>query len=251
MGENVAIIPVRLSSERFPNKHLQNFNGKPIIQHVIDYTKKLDFINRVVIATEDEKMKEYEKEVDEVFLMEPGGARCGSERTYRYYLRNNVFDYYFSIPADEPVIDSTEVNRGWSELSKILEDESVGTFYTDFYNKDDLNDIRSCKIVNDEERVLYFSRSVIPIQKNGEIADLSVYKKHIGIHVFPKKLLKYLGQELWGDWISPLSEVESLEQNRFLQFGLDVYLQKIKHIGFGIDTIDQITKLEQRINENS
>jgi len=251
MAENVAIIPVRLSSERFPNKHLENFNGKPIIEHVIEYTKKLDFINRVVIATEDEKLKKYENDVDEVFMMEKGGARCGSERAYRYYLRNNIFDNYISIPADEPLINSDELNKSLPNLIKVLENESVGTLYCDFYNKEDLRDLKSCKIVCDEDKVLYFSRSIIPMSKTGELADLSLYKKHVGVFVFSKRLLKHLGQELWGDWKSELSDIESLEQNRFLQFGLDVQVEKINHVGFGIDAPDQIKKLEQRLIENS
>lgn len=250
MANNVAVIPVRLQSDRFPNKQLQNFMGRPIIEHIIEYTKKLDFIDRVVIATENPELKKYENDVDEVFMMEAGGARCGSERSYRYYLRNNVYDYYISIPADEPVINSEEVNKAWPKLLAMLEDEGVGTFYTQFYNVEDIKDTRSCKIVSDEDRVLYFSRSVIPVRKDGGVDDISAYKKHIGIHVFPQKLMKYLAEELWGDWQSPLAEIESLEQNRFLQFGLPVQLQEIKHIGFGIDTPDQIAKLEQRIRDN-
>ena len=250
MNKVVAIIPVRLESQRFPNKQLQTFCGKPILDHVIDIAKQLDFVERVVIATPDRSLSDYNDRVDEIFYMNENEARCGSERAYRYFDMNSSFDYYMTIPADEPFINPKEINKHWSDLVSALEDEEIGTFYTQFYNEEDVKDTRSCKIVTDEDSVLYFSRSVIPIKKDGSVAALEEYKKHVGIFVFSKHFLQYMGRDLWDDWKSPLAEIESIEQNRFLQFGIPVKVQEIKHIGFGIDTQDQIAALEQRVNEN-
>lgn len=248
---NVAIIPVRLKSDRFPEKHLQRVSGKPILDRVIEYTKSLEFIDHIVLATEDDKLESYKDQVDEFFLMKPDSVRCGAERAYEYFKRNQDFNRYITIPADEPYINNNSLESAFRKCDAYLENEEIATFYTKFYNEEDLRDKRSCKITLDEDRVLYFSRSIIPIRKDGDIAELSVYNKHVGVFVFSHHFLKFLGEELWGDWKSELADIESLEQNRFLQFGIDVRAYEMKHIGFGIDTADQIQKMEERLKENN
>jgi CMP-2-keto-3-deoxyoctulosonic acid synthetase len=129
--------------------------------------------------------------------------------------------------------------------------QEIITFYCDFYCKEDLMSRLSCKIVSDySDRALYFSRCVIPTSKDPDDnwrTPLGVFKKHIGIFVFPKTWLEMYGKNMWDDRKSILADTESLEQNRFLEFGSLVSLLKIKHVGFGIDIRDQIEILENRI----
>src|SRR3970282_645593 len=52
----VAIIPARYGSTRFPGKSLALISGKPMIQWVYERTKKSRLVNRVIVATDDDRI---------------------------------------------------------------------------------------------------------------------------------------------------------------------------------------------------
>ena len=56
MSKIVAIIQVRLDSNRFPRKALADIIGKPMILHLIERVKKSKLINEIVIATTTRKI---------------------------------------------------------------------------------------------------------------------------------------------------------------------------------------------------
>ncbi len=245
----VAIIPARLDSIRFPDKLLADINGKTILQNVVDYTARLDFVEKVVIATDSERVVALGNEMGvETFWTEK--ARCGSERSFRYFEENQFIDYYVSIPADEPYIDPNEINRVWEEIrsgSSLHGRMEIITLFTRFYCEDDLRNRLSCKIVTDgSSRMLYNSRSIIPGTKSGELLPLDQYKKHVGVFFFPNFFFRDHGQELWDSSGSILADQEGLEQIRFIDKGFTVRVKEIRHIGFGIDAPEQLEYFVER-----
>ena len=50
--------------------------------------------------------------------------------------------------------------------------------------------------------------------------------------------------------VNELDKIESLEELKVVELGHRVKLHKIKHIGFGIDTPEQVKLLEKRYYEN-
>lgn len=52
----IAIIPARFYSTRLEGKLLLPINGKPLILHTLEQTKKAKYISRVIVATDDEKI---------------------------------------------------------------------------------------------------------------------------------------------------------------------------------------------------
>ena len=241
--KTVGIIPVRLTSERFSNKVLQRINGKRIIDHIIENTRKIKFIDEIVIATDD---REFALELCSKHVFLRGfhlsyNVTCGSHRAYKFYLDHPDYDYYMTIPADEPSIDPDEVNKVLSKID--LSPDEIISFYTKFFCKKDLKSPLSCKIVTCEDNyMLYNSRNVIPVNKDGSYLNLEQYKKHVGMFIFPRSLF-YEEEDLWEHTI----DIESLEQNRFIQKALDVKMIEMKHIGFGIDMPEQINQLEERL----
>lgn len=239
----VAIIPARLTSRRFPNKLVQEFNGKRIIDHVIENTRKFDFVDSIIIASDD---KEFAESLCKKYSFLNGyhisnDVTCGSHRAYKYYLNEPDHDFYITVPADEPAISPYEVNKAF-ETNDIYSDE-VTTFYTKFYCSEDLVSPLSCKIVSDDyNTMIYNSRNVVPVDKDGSYLPLKEYKKHVGIFIFPNKIFHNYG-DIW----SFKTDIESLEQNRFMQNTFIVKLIEMKHIGFGIDVLEQINELEKRM----
>jgi 3-deoxy-manno-octulosonate cytidylyltransferase (CMP-KDO synthetase) len=242
------IIPARLKSKRFPNKLLAKFNGKSILQNVIDYTKQFNFPNNnIILATEDQELIEIGLENGlEIFKT---SARCGSEKAYNYYKYDDTYNYYLTVPADEPCINPNEINKTLDfENHEWLD---ITTFYTKFYEFNDVYSDLSCKIItNQKDYALYFSRSIIPYLKSyplGTEVPLCDYKKHVGIFVFSNNFFHLYGDKLWDDRVSKLADIESLEQNRFLDLEFRVRLLEIKHKGFGVDMPFQISVLEKRL----
>jgi len=52
----VAIIPARYASSRFPGKPLAAETGKPLIQHVYEAVSRAKRINRIIVATDDDRI---------------------------------------------------------------------------------------------------------------------------------------------------------------------------------------------------
>src|SRR5512147_767139 len=52
----VAIIPARYGSTRFPGKSLALIKGKPMIQWVYERTRRSALLDRVIVATDDDRI---------------------------------------------------------------------------------------------------------------------------------------------------------------------------------------------------
>ncbi len=243
------IIPARFESSRFPGKLLQNINGKPMLWWTIDCVQKLNFIDKIVVAASDNKIIEYVKDFPGLKTELFESASCGTEKTYRYFTEHRDFDYYISIPADEPALNPREVNRIWPIVRERLAHNEIATLYSKFHYEEDLGNHLTCKIVADKnDNAMYFSRNIIPATKSGKLLPLESYKKHVGVFVFPGKFFKEGGgPTLWWGWDSFTADTEGLEQNRFLEAGATVKLFEINHPGLSIDSPEQIKQLEERI----
>ncbi len=242
-----AVIPLRLESERFPEKALAEINGMTLLEVSIKIAKELNFVDKIVVASgdDDDRIKEICNKEKVDFLYIEKEVSCGTERVFYVKKKFKDFKFYMTIPVDEPSINYIELNEMWKEeFSYFVDEHVITTMYSDFYCEKDLLDTRSCKIISDA-KILYTSRAVIPAKKNGELHDLSNYKRHIGVFIFPEKLLTHHGLKLWTETES--SKLEGLEQNMFL--GYDFQCIKVKHIGFGIDSPEQIKLLENRLKE--
>ena len=51
-----AIIPARFSSSRFPGKPLEKISGRPLIQWVYEAARGYSGFERVIVATDDERV---------------------------------------------------------------------------------------------------------------------------------------------------------------------------------------------------
>lgn len=254
------MVPARLESQRFSNKLLAEFNGKSIIANVLEQARTAanvihsltDFEPKIILATDtyNDEFKRLTKQFKVEYFFMDNKVSCGSERIRYVYLKYPKYDYYVSMPADEPGIEGKEVADAILKAIDLNKD-AITTAYSPFYCKEDLIDTKSCKVVIDQHHnVLYMSRAVVPASKSGNIHNLEVYKKHYGLFIFPRKVLKRHRLSLWYDTqLNPthIASLESLEQNMFIRRDVDFKAIKINHIGFGIDSPEQIKKLEERL----
>ena len=52
-----AIIPARSGSKGIKNKNIKKFLGKPLLEHSINFAKKLKFIDKIILSTDSKKYK--------------------------------------------------------------------------------------------------------------------------------------------------------------------------------------------------
>lgn len=102
----VAIVQARTGSTRLPDKVMFNIEGKPILQHILDFLKHCKLVDQIVVATtiltEDDKIEKLVKNM---------GIHCfrGSpdDVLKRYYECAQKFnaELIVRITADNPLID--------------------------------------------------------------------------------------------------------------------------------------------------
>jgi 3-deoxy-manno-octulosonate cytidylyltransferase (CMP-KDO synthetase) len=119
------------------------------------------------------------------------------------------------------------------------------TAKTKFKNIQEVIKAQNVKVVTDKENfALYFSRSIIPFDRVANIEShnlkLDDYRKHLGLYAYKRDfLLEYVQMEQ-----TYLEKMESLEQLRILENGYKIKLIETDYDSIGIDTKEDLEKLE-------
>ena len=99
------------------------------------------------------------------------------------------------------------------------------------------------KVVTDGGgRALYFSRATIPFHRDAA-GPAPQYWKHIGLYAYRKRALNLFPTLP----ASALERAERLEQLRFLENGLSIYVEPTEHDTIGVDTEDDLRMVEARL----
>ncbi|MGH9744377.1 MAG: cytidylyltransferase domain-containing protein, partial [Candidatus Acidiferrum sp.] len=102
--EVVIVIPARYGSTRLPGKPLVVLAGKPMIQHVYERAKMATHANRVIVATDDERIvKAVESFGGEARMTRPD-HRTGTERVAEVAAHEKG-DVFVNVQGDEPLLD--------------------------------------------------------------------------------------------------------------------------------------------------
>ena len=226
-----AVIPARYASTRFPGKILADRTGKPLIQHVFEQVRQAELVDRIIIATDDQRIVEAAQRFGaEVVLTRtdhPNGtsriAEAASEITSELIV---------NVQGDEPQIEPDLIDLA---IQTLQDNPScvMSTLASPFAADEDPSDPNIVKVVVDADgRALSFSRSVKPSDSGGqETAPL----KHVGLYVYRRDfLLKYVTLPA-----TPLEQAETLEQLRALEHGYDIAVAIANVTSHGIDTPQQ------------
>ena len=213
--QRIAIIPARYASTRLPGKPLLDICGKPMLQHVYDQASKAS-MDKVIIATDDQRIYQQMKDLGCDICMTSSDHRSGSDRLAEVAqsLQLADDDIVINVQGDEPLIPPEVIDQV-ADLLVNNQQAVMSTLSTPITDEDTLNDPNVVKVVSNQRgEAIYFSRAVIPGQRN-KIEDESpelAYQRHIGIYGYRAK---FLGQ--FSRW-SPcdLEVMESLEQLRVL-----------------------------------
>ncbi len=234
----IGVIPARYGSKRFPGKPLVDILGKPMIQHVWERASQVKTLEKVIIATDDERIRKKAEEFGAEAVLTSLSLSSGTERVAETVKDLDV-EIVANIQGDEPLIKPRAIDEAVKSLidnSKIL----MATLAYKMTKKEEMEDPNVVKVVfNKDNLALYFSRSPIPFfQKHP-----SPFYKHIGLYLYRKEfLMKLIQLEP-----SPLEKIEGLEQLRVLENGYRIKVVETKYDSVGVDTPEDLEKVKAMI----
>lgn len=243
--EFVVVIPARYASSRLPGKPLADICGKPMIQHVYEKAS-LSGASKVVIATDHQKVFDAVSTFTSDVLMTREDHQSGTERLAEVVdllkLDNNTI--VVNVQGDEPLLAPENV----SQVATLLNESTapMATLSVAIEEQEDVFNPNAVKVVSDiNKNALYFSRASIPFDRSAMMGeqstlDLTPFQRHVGIYAYRAGFIKqYIELS-----VSPLEQLESLEQLRVLYHGYNIKIEQA-HITpqAGVDTPEDLAKV--------
>ena len=236
--EAIGIIPARYSSSRFQGKVLADIFGKPMIQYVWEKAKKALLLDEVIIACDDERVKEAVSSFGANCLMTAKGHLSGSDRITEVIGPIDV-KVVVNIQADEPLIEPIMIDS----LVEALQRDSSINMATLIKKIEDAKQVKNpniVKVVVDKNNfALYFSRSAVPFRAHDAAAE-PVYYKHIGLYAYTKDFL-FTYKNIPSSY---LENVERLEQLRVLEEGFRIKVIETNIETIGVDSPEDLDRVK-------
>lgn len=234
----VAIIPARLASTRLPGKVLREIAGKLMVQRVYEAAKRCPLLDEVIIATDSEEVLEVARARGWKAQMTSADHRSGTDRVHELMQKVRA-EVYVNIQGDEPLARPEHLAALLRPMAR--PEVMVSTIKTPCPPEDVANP-SAVKVVTDKNgRALYFSRCTIPFDREG--SSPIQYYKHLGFYAYRPAALEQFRQ--WPE--SRLEAAERLEQLRFLENGMDIYVEETPFNTVGVDTEDDLRRVEEMI----
>lgn len=240
----LGVIPARYASTRFEGKPLKDINGHTMIEWVYKRAENAD-IDKLVVATDDEKIFNTVKKFGGNVVMTSKEHENGTSRIIEVINtpEYNDFDFIINIQGDEPLIDIKSINLLADNYRK--EKSEIVTLKKEFNKNENVENPNIVKVVTDfNDNAIYFSRSVIPYERNS--VENFKYYKHIGIYGYTSKFLNELKNLKEGI----LEKIESLEQLRFIENGYKIKVLETVSEVIGVDTEEDLKEVIKYIKEN-
>lgn len=242
----LGIIPARYQSSRFPGKPLVDIAGKSMIQRVYEQCLKSQCLDKVVVATDDQRIADHVIAFGGTVQMTSDQHQSGTDRCAEIAESYPKFDVFINIQGDEPMIDPTQIDLLASCF--YMPDTLIATLVKPIHTKEELFNENTPKVIlNANNEAIYFSRTTIPflrgIEKENWLGNNTFYK-HIGIYAFRNQTLKKIT-------LLPLSTLElaeALEQLRWIQNGYKIQTAISHTESQAIDTPEDLEKLLHLFN---
>ncbi|MCD5401603.1 3-deoxy-manno-octulosonate cytidylyltransferase [candidate division NPL-UPA2 bacterium] len=247
----VGVIPARYASRRFPGKPLADIGGRTMIERVYQQAKKSRVLERVIVATDDERiLREVRKFGGEVRATS-SRHRSGTDRVAGVASRLKLPSdaVVVNIQGDAPLLPPGMIDR----LVKPLLDHpevNMAALCGRIKEAQELSSPSIVKVALDREGfALYFSRLPIPYLRDKtlnfgvpaarRVASTFSYYKHIGPYAYRKSFLLKLARMA----PTPLEKAEKLEQLRVLENGYRIKMVKTRYDCPEVDTLEDLRKV--------
>lgn len=253
----VGLIPARYGSRRLPGKPLADLQGKPLLYYVYQRAKQARTLDKVWIATDDQRIAEAAEAFGAPVLMTGAGHRSGTDRIAEA-ARKIESAIVVNIQGDEPLLDFASIDQA----VRMLQEDSNAEMATLKCPVDDADDLWNPNVVKvvtgKDDYALYFSRAPIPHVRGAErpqdlrklIASdpklLQCFYRHIGLYAYRYDfLMRFTG---WAP--TPLEKLEDLEQLRALEYGARIKVGLCTTPIHGIDTPEDLERIRKLVGSD-
>jgi 3-deoxy-manno-octulosonate cytidylyltransferase (CMP-KDO synthetase) len=242
----LAVIPARYASSRFPGKALALIAGKAMIQHVVERVRRTQSVSRVVVATDDDRIRKAVEEFGGEAILTRHDHRSGTDRVAEVATHVPA-EIYVNVQGDEPLLDPAAVD---AVVSAMNDDDAIqiATPCVAISQPNEIMDPNVAKVVLDfEGNALYFSRAPIPwVRDTGETV-AARHLKHIGLYAIRRDALMEYPTLPPGE----LEHLEQLEQLRWLENGFGIRVVETDYDAVSVDVPTDIERVERRLREQS
>jgi 3-deoxy-manno-octulosonate cytidylyltransferase (CMP-KDO synthetase) len=234
----VAAIPARYAATRFPGKLMQVLGNKTIIRHVYDNTVSTGLFNDVFVVTDSDIIYKEIKDSGGKVIMSKKEHESGSDRIAEAIAEMNI-DVIVNVQGDEPFIKKEPLEK----LVRLFNDDSiqVASLMRKISKEEALNPNNVKVVTNKSGYALYFSRSIVPYQRDGKTN--AEYFLHVGVYAYKKDALinfTRLPQ-------SSLEKIEKLEQLRYLENGIKIKMAETEYNNIAIDTPEDLERAKSSL----
>ncbi len=246
----IVIIPARLASTRLPNKPLADLGGKPMIVRVAQRAAQSG-ASRVIVATDHADIFDACRQNDIAVQMTRANHPSGTDRIAEVAAAIGLPDdaVVVNVQGDEPLIDPSLIA---ATAALVARDVPMATAAHAIQETADIFNPNVVKVVLDKnQRALYFSRATIPWHRDGLAQSKEVLPKgyaplrHIGLYAYRNAFLQAYPELP----VSPLEQIEALEQLRVLWHGFPIAVHVTDHApAAGVDTPEDLERVRRHYN---
>ena len=254
-------IPARYASTRYPGKPLVSLRGpdgeKTLIRRSWEAAMTVRGVDRVVVATDDDRIKAHAEGFGAEVVMTSSSAQNGTERCAEVVQQLTGYDVVVNLQGDAPLTPAWFVE----DLVAGLLSDPEADIATPVLRCDGravagfLADRRAGRVGGTTAvfgaggRALYFSKEVIPFTSRVySDAEPTPVFHHVGVYAFrPDALRAY---PLWEP--GPLEMLEGLEQLRFLENGRQVLCVEVEARGrlfWELNNPEDVPRIEAMLAE--
>ncbi|WP_298439296.1 3-deoxy-manno-octulosonate cytidylyltransferase [uncultured Ferrimonas sp.] len=239
----VVVIPARYGSSRLPGKPLADIAGQPMVAHVVARAQESG-ADRVVVATDDQRVVAALGNRCEVLMTSPD-HQSGTERLAEVVELLQLSDdtIVVNVQGDEPLIPAANIRQVADNL--VGSKARMSTLSVSIDDAEEMHNPNAVKVISDNEGyALYFSRAAIPWHRDGFAQQLGISpgaQRHVGIYGYRAGFIRdYVA---WP--ISPLEQIESLEQLRVLYQGEKIHVaEAVEPPPAGVDTAADLARVQ-------
>ena len=236
---SLLVIPARYASTRYPGKPLATLRGatgvtRTLIERSWRAAKEVEGVDRVVVATDDDRIRDAAEEFGAEVVMTSDTCANGTERCAEAHAAlGGGYEIVVNLQGDAPLTPhwfieglvsglrgapaaeiATPVLRcDGATLNSLLDDRRAGRVGG------------TTAVFGQQRQALYFSKEVIPYTGKAfaDAASTPVFH-HVGVYAYrPDALAAY------PTWTTgPLEQLEGLEQLRFLENGRGVLCVEVE-----------------------